>query len=126
MVKEQPALCPCYLSTEELANVHIECRQPKLNEGIQMLYSFERYLSPDAFQSWFAAARDQATMQLIAASSMQQQMEANVRKAVESSAWLLEREMELPFAVNSANLLTKKKGTQRRRKSVKEPSRPNH
>jgi hypothetical protein len=69
---------------------------------IPMLYSFDNSLSPDAFQSWFAAARDQATMQLIAASSLQQQMGVNVRKAVESSALLVEQELEFPFAVSSA------------------------
>ena len=90
-----------------------------------MLYSFDNFLSPDAFQSWFAAARDQATMQLIAASSMQQQIEANFRKTVESSASLLEQELELPFAVSNAKVAAQAKGTQRRGRSVKEPSRPN-
>ena len=67
-----------------------------------MMYTFESFFSPDVFQSWFASARDQATMQLIAASSMQQHMQANARKAVESSALFLEQELELPFASSEA------------------------
>jgi hypothetical protein len=87
-----------------------------------MLYSFDNFLSPDALQSWFAAARDQATMQLIAASSMQQEIEANFRKTVESSAMLLEQEMELPFAVGAATLASKANAIKRRGSVRHEPT----
>jgi ABC-type uncharacterized transport system substrate-binding protein len=93
---------------------------------IPMLYSFDNLFSPDVFQSWLAAARDQATLQLIAASSMQQQIEANFRKSVESSAMLLEQEMELPFAVVNGAQATKAKGAQSRGRSAHEPSRSKH
>ena len=66
-----------------------------------MLYLFDNFLSQDAFQSWFAAARDQATMQLIAVSTMQQQIEGDLKKAIDSSALLLEKELELPFELGA-------------------------
>ena len=83
-----------------------------------MLYSRDNFLTPDALQSWFVVARDQATMQLIAASSMQHQIEVISRKTVESSAMLLEQERELPFAVSRVKVAVKAKGTQRRDRSV--------
>ena len=91
-----------------------------------MLYSFDNFLSPDALQSWFAAARDQATMQLIAASSMQQQIEANLRKTVESSALLLEQELELPFVVGAATLASKANATIKRGGARPEHARLKH
>jgi hypothetical protein len=60
-------------------------------------------------------------MQLIAASSMQQQIETNLRKAVEASALLLEQEMELPFAPGLASQASKADGTKRRGSVCHEP-----
>ena len=91
-----------------------------------MLYSFDNFLSPDALQSWFAAARDQATMQLIAVSTLQQGIEANLRKTVESSAILMEQELELPFVVGAATLASKENATKKRGGARLEPSGLKH
>jgi hypothetical protein len=67
-----------------------------------MLYPMPTFTPQDVFQSWFTAVRDQATMQLIASSTMQHAMHANLQKTMERTSLLLEQEAELPFQMMQA------------------------
>jgi hypothetical protein len=62
-----------------------------------MLYSMDNFLAPDALQSWFAAIRDQATLQLIATSTLQQHLKDDLEKVMASGSALAEQQVELPF-----------------------------
>jgi hypothetical protein len=88
-------------------------------KGIDMLNSFENLVTGDLYQSWFAAMRDQATMQLIAASSMQHQLQRAASRVVESSALLLEQEFEVPFELHAEP--GKAKGSQKQGRVVADP-----
>lgn len=57
-----------------------------------MLHPTPTFMPQDVFQSWFAAVRDQATMQLIATSAMQHSLQANLQKTLESNSLFLEQE----------------------------------
>ncbi len=72
-----------------------------------MLYPMPNFMPQDVFQSWFAAVRDQATMQLIASAAMQHAMQENLQKTLESSSLMLEQEAELPFRVMQAHPVKK-------------------
>ena len=67
-----------------------------------MLYPMPTFTPQDVFQSWFTAVRDQATMQLIASSTMQHAMQANLQKTMERTSLMLEQEAELPFQMMQA------------------------
>jgi len=59
-----------------------------------MFYMMPGDLTNNALQSWFAAARDQATMQMIASLSMQKQVQSEVKKNLESCVLYVEDQVD--------------------------------
>jgi hypothetical protein len=59
-----------------------------------MFYMMPNPLFDNAFQSWMAAARDQATAQLIATLSIQKAIQSRVVSSVESCALSMEDQMD--------------------------------
>lgn len=66
-----------------------------------MLYMMPGDLMNNALQSWFAAARDQATMQMIATLSMQKQVQSEVKKNLESCVLYVEDQVEASYEPNA-------------------------
>ncbi|MBI2751771.1 MAG: hypothetical protein HYX43_21160 [Burkholderiales bacterium] len=69
-----------------------------------MLYMMPTDLLNDAFQSWFAAARDQATLQMIATQSVQNRVQSELKKNLESCALYVEDQVDVsyePMALSS-------------------------
>lgn len=62
-----------------------------------MFYVMPGELMNNALQSWFAAARDQATMQMIATQSMQKRMQSELTKSVESCALYVEDQVDASY-----------------------------
>jgi len=59
-----------------------------------MLYTMPNELFNHALQSWFAAARDQATMQMIASLSAQKRVQADVTRNLESCVLYVEDQVD--------------------------------
>jgi hypothetical protein len=59
-----------------------------------MFYMMPNPLFDNAFQSWMAAARDQATAQLIATLSIQKALQSRVASNMETCALSLEDQIE--------------------------------
>jgi len=57
-----------------------------------MLYMMPQDLFGNALQSWMAAARDQATMQMIATLSAQKSVQTGISRSLESCALYLEEQ----------------------------------
>jgi hypothetical protein len=51
----------------------------------------------DAFQSWFAVARDQATLQMIATQSVQNRVQSELKKSLESCALYVEDQVDVTY-----------------------------
>ncbi len=62
-----------------------------------MLYMMPSDLMNNALQSWFTAARDQATMQMIATQSAQKQVQLDVKKSLESCALYVEDQVDATY-----------------------------
>lgn len=62
-----------------------------------MLYVMPSELFNNALQSWFAAARDQATMQMIATLSTQKQVQSELTRSLESCALYVEEQVEATY-----------------------------
>lgn len=62
-----------------------------------MLYMMPTDLLNDAFQSWFAAARDQATLQMIATQSVQNRVQSELKKNLESCALYVEDQVDVSY-----------------------------
>ena len=88
-------------------------------KGLDMQHPLKTLVSGDLYQSWFAAKRDPATMQLIAAASMQHQLQCAARRAAGSSALLLEQEFGVPVELHSRP--KKPNGSQRQGRAVADP-----
>lgn len=65
-----------------------------------MLYMMPGDLMNNALQSWFAAARDQATMQMIATLSAQKQVQSEVKKNLESCVLYVEDQVHASYEPN--------------------------
>lgn len=59
-----------------------------------MFYRMPNPMFDNAFQSWIAAARDQATAQLIATASMQKYLQSRVVHDLESCTLLVEEQVD--------------------------------
>lgn len=62
-----------------------------------MLYLMPGDLMSNALQSWFAAARDQATMQMIATLSTQKKVQSELTRSLESCALYVEDQVEASY-----------------------------
>ena len=62
-----------------------------------MLYMMPGDLMNNALQSWFAAARDQATMQMIATQSVQSKVQSELKQNLESCALYVEDQVEASY-----------------------------
>jgi hypothetical protein len=72
-----------------------------------MFYMMPNPMFDNAFQSWIAAARDQATAQLIATASLQKALQSRVIHDLESCSLMVEEQVDavcLPVARNSARV----------------------
>lgn len=65
-----------------------------------MLYMMPSDLFANALQSWFAAARDQATLQMIATVSLQNTVQSEVMKNIESCAAYIEEQVDATQSVH--------------------------
>lgn len=55
-----------------------------------MLYWMPNLMFPDAFMSAIAAVRDQSTLQMIATSTLQHDLQAGMVKTIEASATVMD------------------------------------
>ncbi|MBK6323490.1 MAG: hypothetical protein IPG23_15865 [Burkholderiales bacterium] len=62
-----------------------------------MFYMMPNPLFDNAFQSWIAAARDQATAQLIATASMQKAFQSRVVHDLESCTLMVEEQVDAVY-----------------------------
>jgi hypothetical protein len=62
-----------------------------------MFYMMPNPMFDNAFQSWIAAARDQATAQLIATASLQKAMQSRVVHDLESCSLMVEEQMDAAY-----------------------------
>ena len=62
-----------------------------------MFYMMPNPLFDNAFQSWIAAARDQATAQLIATASMQKALQSRVAHDLESCTLMVEEQVDAVY-----------------------------
>ena len=62
-----------------------------------MFYMMPNPMFDNAFQSWIAAARDQATAQLIATASLQKALQSRVVHDLESCSLMVEEQVDAVY-----------------------------
>ncbi len=62
-----------------------------------MFYMMHNPMFDNAFQSWIAAARDQATAQLIATASLQKALQSRVVHDLESCSLMVEEQVDAAY-----------------------------
>ena len=78
-----------------------------------MFYMMQTPLFDNVFQSWMAAARDQATAQLIASLSIQKALQSRASSDMEACALALEDQMTSAY---TSQVHTERRGTPRKTK----------
>jgi hypothetical protein len=87
-------------------------------KGFDMFYMMPNPLFGNAFQSWMAAARDQATAQLIASLAIQKAIQSRVVSSVETCALSIEGQIESAYEYESTAHVERRRDPSKAKKQL--------